>query len=59
MSAKRNCHLSVLITHEERKILDQFAERFELPVSRVISWLIRMYLSDEMERIIWPSQKSK
>lgn len=44
MTKKRIAKLSILITKEERKILDAYCELIDLPINRVISKLIREHL---------------
>jgi len=47
MAPKRTSQFSALITQEERKILDAYCEQVDLPLARVISWLIRTYLKPQ------------
>ncbi len=44
MPQKRTAKLSILITQEERKILDAYCDIVDLPINRVISKLIREHL---------------
>lgn len=51
MVLKRTAQLSVLITPEERKILDAYCSLVDLPMARVISQLIREHLKPEARMI--------